>query len=59
MRTLRKTAVGLSAVLFMAALLAPPAAAQAPRPRRGYAGAIDLTDEQLDRIEKIRLAFEE
>ncbi len=59
MRTLRKAAVGLSAVLFMAALLAPPAAAQAPRPWRGYAGAIDLTDEQLDRIEKIRLALEE
>lgn len=59
MRTLRKAAVGLSAVLFMAALLAPPAAAQAPRPWRGYAGAIDLTDDQLDRIEKVRLAFEE
>lgn len=59
MRTLRKAAVGLSAVLFVAALLAPPAAAQAPRPWRGYAGAIDLTDDQLDRIEKVRLAFEE
>lgn len=59
MRTLRNAVIGLSAVVFLAAMLAPPAVAQAPRSWLGYAGAIDLTDEQLDRIEKIRLAFED
>ncbi|HPW18005.1 MAG TPA: Spy/CpxP family protein refolding chaperone [Candidatus Aminicenantes bacterium] len=59
MRTLRDAVVTSAAVLVLFALLAPPAAAQAPRPWRGTAGALGLTDEQLDRIDKVRLAFRE
>lgn len=59
MRTLRNAAIVSSAVLVLVAVLAPPAAAQAPRPWRGYAGTMDLTEEQLDRIDEIRLAFHE
>jgi len=51
--------VGVAALAVLAAVCVPPASAQAPRPWRGFAGTLDLTDEQLDRIDKIRLAFQE
>jgi len=49
---------GFSALVFLAAVCVAPADAQVRRPYRAYAGAMNLTDEQLDRIEDLRLAFQ-
>jgi hypothetical protein len=54
----KKAIVVLAALALVAAVGAPAADAQVRRYSRGYAGAIDLTDEQLERIEDLRLAFQ-
>ncbi len=59
MRAIRNAAIGFPAAIILAALLAAPAAAQPSRPWRAPAGSLDLTDEQLERIEGLRLAFRE
>ncbi len=57
MQKAMKAIVVLAALAFVAAVCVPAADAQVRRYSRGYAGAIDLTDEQFDRIEDLRLAF--
>lgn len=57
MQNRMKAIVVLAAFAFVAAVCAPAADAQVRRYSRGYTQAIDLTDEQLDRIEDLRLAF--
>ena len=58
MKISRQVMFGFSALVFLAAVCVPPADAQVRRPYRAYAGAMNLTDEQLDRIEDLRLAFQ-
>jgi len=58
MKASRSAVVWLSAFLFLAIVSVPSADAQVRRPWRANAGAVDLTDEQLDRIEEIRLDFQ-
>jgi len=55
----RRTIAGISALVLLAAFCVPAAEAQARRFWRAPAGAVDLTDEQLDRIERIRLEFQD
>jgi hypothetical protein len=59
MKISRQAIIGLSTLVFLAAVCIPAAEAQIRRPWRAPAGAVDLTDEQLDRIDKIRLAFQD
>jgi len=58
MNRAKEAIVVLAALAFVAAVCAPAADAQVRRYARGYAGAIELTDDQLDRIEDLRLAFQ-
>ncbi len=58
MKTKRIVIAGLAALAFLAGVAAAPAEAQYRRPARGYAGAVDLTEEQMDRIQEIRMAFQ-
>jgi len=59
MRTMTRFSVWMAAVLFLAAAAVPAAEAQYRRSWGANAGVVDLTDEQFDRIQDLRLAFQD